>query len=226
MKRSEINELLRRAKNMFSEYRFALPKWAEWSPADWQKAGPEIEEIRANMLGWDVTDFGSGDFERRGLFLFTIRNGNPRRDTKPYAEKIMIVGVGQETPTHFHFNKMEDIINRGGGRLVLKLHNATPDGGLAEGSVTVSVDGIRRSIPAGGLVVLEPGESICLEQRCYHSFWAEGAPVLTGEVSMANDDEGDNRFLEPIGRFPKIDEDEEPLRLLVTDYARMLGERK
>jgi D-lyxose ketol-isomerase len=28
-----------------------------------------------NMLGWDITDFGSGNFYRRGLFLFTLRNG-------------------------------------------------------------------------------------------------------------------------------------------------------
>lgn len=42
------------------------------------------------MLGWDLTDFGSGDFARRGLFLFTMRNGAARRDAKPYAEKIMI----------------------------------------------------------------------------------------------------------------------------------------
>ena len=226
MKRSEINALLVHAEDFFAEYCFSLPPWAYWRPADWDGRGSEITEIRENMLGWDVTDFGSGDFERRGLFLFTVRNGNPKRDKKPYAEKIMIVRPNQETPMHFHFSKMEDIINRGGGRLMIKLHNATPDDGLANTPVAVSVDGIRRTVSAGSVVALDPGESICLEQRCYHSFWAEGSPVLTGEVSMANDDIADNRFLEPLGRFPEIEEDEAPLHLLVSDYAGRPGARR
>jgi len=37
-------------------------------------------------------------------------------------------------------------------------------------------------------------------------------------VSKVNDDANDNRFLEPAGRFPEIDEDEAPLYLLVSDY--------
>ena|SRR5690554_1431468 len=46
------------------------------------------------MLGWDITDFGSGEFYKRGLFLFTLRNGKYKVDKKPYAEKIMIVAPG------------------------------------------------------------------------------------------------------------------------------------
>ena len=30
----------------------------------------------------------------------------------------------------------------------------------------------------------------------------------------------DNRFLEPVGRFPEIEEDVAPVRLLVGDYSR------
>jgi len=33
------------------------------------------------------------------------------------------------------------------------------------------------------------------------------------------DDQADNRFLEVLGRFPEIKEDEEPLYLLVGDYG-------
>ena len=43
-------------------------------------------------------------------------------------------------------------------------------------------------------------------------------PVLIGEVSQCNDDNTDNRFYEPIGRFPTIEEDEAPYRLLCNEY--------
>jgi len=35
---------------------------------------------------------------------------------------------------------------------------------------------------------------------------------------VVNDDARDNRFHEPAGRFPEIEEDASPFRLLVTDY--------
>jgi len=133
----------------------------------------------------------------------------------------MIVGEEQLTLTHFHWNKTEDIINRGGGNLVVKLHNATNDDRLASTPVVVQIDGMTRRLSAGSEVVLAPGESITLTPRLYHSFWGEkgkGA-VFVGEVSSVNDDHGDNCFLEPQLRFPEIEEDESPLRLLVGDYA-------
>ena len=43
-------------------------------------------------------------------------------------------------------------------------------------------------------------------------------PVLLGEVSQVNDDNTDNRFYEPVGRFPAIEEDEPPYRLLCGEY--------
>ena len=223
MKRSEINAILKDAKAFFADHRFHLPPWAFYSLKDWEKIGPEADEIKRTCLGWDITDFCSGDYAKQGLLLFTVRNGSLKKGAKPYAEKIMIVGVGQETPMHFHFSKMEDIINRGGGRLVLELCNSTKSGDLAKSEVTVSVDGVKRTVPAGGKIILKPGESICLEQGVYHRFWAEKERVLTGEVSMTNDDHADNRFLVPLGRFPKIEEDAKPLHLLVSDYAAFLG---
>lgn len=223
MKRSEINEIQRSAEAFLREHRFYLPPWAFWDPRDWTTTGLETEEIRENFLGWDVTDFGSGDFWKRGLFLFTLRNGNPRRDKKPYAEKIMIVQEGQETPTHFHRIKMEDIINRGGGNLILELHRSDYQEQRSTLPLEVSVDGIRRTVQAGERIVLTPGESICLEPYVYHRFWAEEGRTLVGEVSVINDDRTDNRFLEPLGRFPEIEEDQEPLHLLVSDYAKYLG---
>lgn len=224
MKRSDINNILREADAFLREQRYHLPPFAYWTPAQWQSKGPEVREIVDKRLGWDITDFGSGEFDRVGLFLFTLRNGDLESlqagKGKLYAEKLLIVDVDQVTPFHFHWLKTEDIINRGGGRLVVQLYNATEDEGLADTPVTVSTDGVERTVPAGGTVELSPGESITLEPYCYHAFWATGGKVLVGEVSTVNDDSSDNRFLEPVGRFPAIEEDEAPLFLLVNDYDR------
>lgn len=57
--------------------------------------------------------------------------------------------VGQVTPMHFHWSKTEDIINRAGGKPVIQLYNATPEGELAESSVSVSVDAAEHTLPPG-----------------------------------------------------------------------------
>jgi D-lyxose ketol-isomerase len=224
MKRSEINQILKDAKAFMAEKQFFLPPWAYWSVDDWKKNKQEALEIMDNMLGWDITDFGSGNFHSRGLFLFTIRNGKFNVDKKPYAEKIMIVEENQETPMHYHWSKMEDIINRGGGNLVIELNNSTPDSQFNATPVHFKTDGVKRSVNAGGKVILTPGESICLEQGMYHRFYGETGKgkVLVGEVSMVNDDASDNCFYEKVGRFPEIVEDEKPLHLLVSDYANFI----
>ena len=85
MKRSEINLLITDAKAFFSEHKFELPPWAYWNPEDWNGKADLCAEIVENMLGWDLTDFGSGEYLNCGLLLFTIRNGNPQKDKKPYT---------------------------------------------------------------------------------------------------------------------------------------------
>jgi D-lyxose ketol-isomerase len=206
---------------------FQLPPFAHWSPEEWRSRGPECREIVACNLGWDITDFGLGPFEAFGLFLFTVRNGSPAEALKglgkPYAEKIMVVREGQVTPLHYHKFKMEDIINRGGGELLIKLHNSVAGGAPdMRRDVRVSMDGVEHVIPAGGTVTLRPGESITLPTYLQHEF--QGAPgkgwVMVGEVSRVNDDHTDNFFQREVGRFPQIEEDTEPFRLLMGDYAR------
>ncbi|MBR7091849.1 MAG: D-lyxose/D-mannose family sugar isomerase [Clostridia bacterium] len=223
MKRSEINRIIQDNTAFLEEHGFCLPPFAFFTPEEWAAKGHEYDEIRDNALGWDITDFGLGDFEKTGLFLFTLRNGNqkaPDRYPKPYAEKVMIVEVGQVTPFHYHWYKMEDIINRGGGELVVQLYNADGQTDLLdrETPVTVHSDGRIYQIPAGGTVRLKPGESITLHRKQYHSFWAEGAKTMVTEVSQCNDDAHDNRFLEPVGRFPQVEEDEKPAVLLCSEY--------
>jgi len=223
MKRSEINALIRESDDFLHQHQFHLPPFAYWRPEDWGSKGPEVAEIVDRRLGWDITDFGSGDIGKIGLRVFTIRNGNPANlrtgKGKLYAEKVLIVDVGQVTPLHYHWTKMEDIINRGGGTLVIQLYNGNEDGSKQNDTpVTVNLDGVTRTVPAGGLVRLTPGESITLEPYCYHAFWGEGSRVLVGEVSLVNDDNTDNCFFDKIGRFPTIEEDEPPLYLMVNDY--------
>ncbi len=226
MKRSSINRYIAEASAFFSEHRFHLPPYAEWTPGEWKKHGSEADGIRTCGLGWDVTDFNSGNFEGLGLTLFTLRNGALARgdkSSKVYAEKIMHVREKQLTPYHFHARKTEDIINRGGkgtGRLVVTLYNSTADGGFADTPITVVCDGIERTVEAGHSVVLGPGESITLTPRLYHAFHAEGGPCLIGEVSSVNNDDSDNYFKDPLPRYPQIEEDEEPIRLLCNEYPQ------
>jgi D-lyxose ketol-isomerase len=227
MKRSEINAIIREADAFMKAFGFHLPPFAYWTPTDWQNKGEEVREIVDHNLGWDITDFGSGDYGKIGLFLFTIRNGSLENlrtgQGKTYAEKVLISEVDQVTPLHFHWSKTEDIINRGGGRLALKLYNSTPEGQLAETEVQVSLDGVRHTFKAGHTVILNTGESITLPTGLYHEFWGVDSKVLVGEVSKVNDDAHDNRFFDTVGRFPEIEEDEAPLYLLVGDYPRYYG---
>jgi D-lyxose ketol-isomerase len=223
VKRSEINAIMRDASDFIRRRGFYLPPFANWTPADWASKADSAREIVESQMGWDITDFGHGNYEKDGLFMFTVRNGSPENiktmSGKLYCEKIMIVDVNQRTPMHFHWTKVEDIINRGGGKLVIKLFNSTSDERLADTDVTVSIDGLRHTLKAGDKVVLSPGESITLTSRLYHEFWGAESRVLVGEVSLVNDDRTDNCFYEPVGRFPEIEEDEPPLHLLVPDYA-------
>lgn len=67
-----------------------LPPFLSFTPEEWEEKGHEYDEIRDNAPGWDVTDYGEGDFDNLGLALITIRNGNVKDEKykKSYAEKI------------------------------------------------------------------------------------------------------------------------------------------
>lgn len=224
MKRSEINAALREMEAMIRDYRFALPPFCGFTPEEWQDKGHEYDEIRDNMLGWDITDYGLGDFDKVGFSLITLRNGNlamADKYAKTYAEKLLYLKEGQYSPMHFHWNKMEDIINRGGGVMLIRVYNSTPDEDLdRENPVHVHMDGQELVVPAGTQVRVAPGQSISIQPYMYHDFEVEPGtgPVLIGEVSQCNDDNTDNRFYELVGRFPAIEEDEPPYRLLCNEY--------
>jgi D-lyxose ketol-isomerase len=228
MKRSEINKILDETIQFMEKRQFYPPPFVYWTPSEWNCKGQEVSEIIQNQLGWDITDFGGNNFLKLGLVLITLRNGRFEdipKGGKNYAEKVLFIEEEQITPMHFHFNKQEDIINRGGGVLVVQVYNSTPDNKLADTSVSISTDGVRRTVKAGSLIELNPGESITLVPRLYHKFWGKKGTgkILVTEVSSVNDDRVDNYFLEKLPRFSDILEDEPPKYLLYADYAKFIN---
>jgi D-lyxose ketol-isomerase len=228
MKRSKINDILREGDDFIRSFGFRLPPFAYWTPDQMTARRDDISGILKARMGWDITDYGQGDFDKLGLFLFTVRNGS-QEDLKRgggmcYAEKIMISRHDQISPMHRHIVKAEDIINRGGATLALEMFESDNEGNIDRNAdVVVATDGIERRLKAGGVLLLEPGESVTLMPGNWHAFWGEGGDVLIGEVSAVNDDLTDNIFEAPIGRFADIDEDEDPIHLLVSDYDKWLA---
>lgn len=227
MKRSRVNAIMTEAAEMIARHGFVLPPFARWSPRDFAARADAARHVIEARCGWDITDYGLGDFDATGLFLFTLRNGR-LADLQAgrgmcYAEKLLISRRDQLSPMHTHVLKAEDIINRGGATLVVELYGSDDAGGFApDRGGMVMCDGLARSYGPGDKLRLGPGESVTLMPGDWHAFWGEGGDVLIGEVSTVNDDETDNVFRDPVGRFSEIEEDEAPLHLLVSDYARRL----
>lgn len=221
MKRSKVNEIIKEGHVFIKSFGQILPPFANWSP---EKIRSDVSKtIRERGLGWDITDYGQGKFDDLGLFLFTTRNGILANLSTGrgmlYAEKIMISGINQISPMHRHNLKTEDIINAGGGELIIMLFASDAEGSIDRSKpVTVQSDGIEVTVKAGGLLRLKPGQSVTLISGIWHAFWAEKSSCLIREVSTVNDDKTDNIFEQPIGRFSKIEEDEVPSHLLVSDY--------
>lgn len=228
MKRSRINQIIADADAMMRSHGFALPPFAYWTPQEFQARKETAQHVIDARCGWDITDYGAGDFDTMGLFLFTLRNGLladlQRGGGMCYAEKLLISRQDQLSPMHTHVIKAEDIINRGGATLVVELFGSDDAGHFADDrGGTVWLDGIRHNYTPGEKLRLAPGESVTLRPGDWHAFWGDGGDVLIGEVSTVNDDETDNIFREPIGRFANIEEDTDPTHLLVSDYRTWLS---
>ncbi|MTI02354.1 D-lyxose/D-mannose family sugar isomerase [Roseibium sp. RKSG952] len=221
MKRSEINRIKAEAQAFIHSFGAVLPPFADWSPD--QMRSEQAAGIRERSLGWDITDYGQGKFDELGLFLFTLRNGNEKDLSEGrgmlYAEKLLISRENQLSPMHRHIVKAEDIINRGGGDLVMEIYASDAKGGIdRDNPVVVPSDACPVTIQPGEHLRLKPGQSVTLMPGIWHAFWAEQGDCLIGEVSTVNDDRTDNVFEAPIPRFANIEEDAEPDFLLVADY--------
>lgn len=223
MKRSEINKFVHWAEELCEKYSISLPDFSRYTPK--QVSFFSEQNFAKTMLGWDITDFGSGDFLRCGAVLFTVRNGSvydPGLGT-PYAEKYIFMrdDAEQEIPMHYHIRKTEDIINRAGGILCVQVYARSDDGKIDLASpVTVYRDGIRYLAQAGEIIEITNGNSITLTPYMYHRFYTKkgSGDLVIGEVSAVNDDNTDNVFLDFRERFGRIEEDEAPYRLLVNEY--------
>ena len=227
MKRSTINDIIRSSDEFIRSFGFLLPKFAYFTPDTMVQRRSELGGIIDARLGWDITDYGVGKFDELGLFLFTVRNGDNEALKSGggmlYAEKIMISRRDQISPMHRHILKAEDIINRGGATLAIQMYESGPDGAIDDSlDVTVALDGIAHTQKPGEILMLDPGDSVTLLPGNWHKFWGEGGDVLIGEVSTVNDDVTDNVFVEKIGRFSDVEEDEPPVHLLVSDYDKWL----
>ncbi len=224
LQRSRINESIRIAIDAFRKAGISLPPFAYWSAEDWRGKGAEVDEIRCCALGWDVTDFGSGDFDRIGRTLFTLRNGSLQHNQYPktYAEKLLFDPEGQRAPAHFHRSKREDIINRVGGNVLVQLTKAGPDDSWSEEEFTVQVDGETVHAKPGLTVRLCPGQSLCIPPRTIHQFWGEEGKGITisSEVSSVCDDQSDNYFMTPSLRYPRVEEDEPRQFYLCHEYPK------
>lgn len=189
MKRSQVNEAVRRATAFFQANGWSLPP----NPA------------------WDVTDFGLGCFEKEGLVLLNLAN------EAEYCEKLMFAEKHQQTPAHCHRKKKEDIICRH-GLLVVQVWPESPATADPGASFRVQVNNNMRSVFSGQELRLKAGERITLEPGVYHLFYPESEGCIISEVSTANDDLNDNFFVNPdIGRFSEIEEDEAALVKLISD---------
>ncbi len=188
MKRSQINTAIKDSTLFFQSNGWTLPP------------NPH----------WDVTDFGLGDFKDYGLVLVNLA------EEQEYCEKLMYAIKGQKTPSHTHKLKKEDIICRT-GKLAIQVWYGQSK--VADSKLfSINVNGVPIQFKSGEVIRLNSGERVTLIPGIYHEFYPESEECIIGEVSTANDDEHDNYFVNPdVGRFSKIDEDEDALVKLVSD---------
>ncbi len=227
MKRSEIQQAVRWARDFLQQNNFALPMFADWTPEEWKRRRKEADVIIRTMRGWDVTTFGHDDFSKMGAVLFTIRNGLPDGSAGcPYAEKLILMKEGQVLPNHYHLQKTEDIINRGGGILLIRVYNSLPDGKVdLENDVRILTDGTERYVPAGTDVEITRGNSMTIYPGLYHLFTPKPGcgDLIVGEVSSVNDDRTDNYFEDSRPRFIPVEEDCPITVPLCNEYEDLFG---
>lgn len=230
MKRSQVNQEIRWAKALLEKSNIKLPPFGYWTMKEWTSGERNLDIIKEVMLGWDITDYGKNKFNELGAILFTLRNGS-LKDSKigtPYAEKLILLKEGQRLPIHHHRSKTEDIINRAGGVLAIKLYNSLENGEVDyKSKVSVDLDGVKHIFAAGEEIDIYPGNSITLRPYVYHLFWAKAGcgDLVCGEVSSINDDNTDNFNAEDVSRFSTVEEDEPILHPLCNEYVNVLGDK-
>lgn len=224
MTRSKINQLLKEAAGFFQDdCALRLPDFAFYAPGVWRTLGPEADEIRRCELGWEVLQFG-GDFDQLGCVALTLRNGVPSApvEGRAYSERFVYLREGQAVPFYYHRTRGKDLVNRGCGGLTVELYKATPDGAFDAAPVFTRVDGVAVELPPGGLLELEPGESVYVPAGTYHRFADKAGRGASLAVEIGGVDLGlaDMRFADAADEPTAfdIDEDEAPVTHLRHEY--------
>ena len=198
MKRSAINAIMRESEAFMRSFGFILPPFSRWSPDEMRARKGEIDGITGASLGWDITDFGLGDFEQTGLFLFhraqrplcrsaaRTRHALCRKgDDRPQGSGDANAPASSEGRRHHQSRR-----RHAGDRAVWRYRRPVRP---VQGT-RVATDGIWRELAPGHKLRLSPGESVTLMPGDWHAFWGEGADVFVAEVSTVNDDNTDNIF--------------------------------
>lgn len=219
MKRSLINNRIQQAIVKFKENSVLLPPQASWDFGKWKSNEKTANEWNLRNLGWDITDFGLGDYDKYGGILFTVLNSEIASEAdQPYSKKYLIRQKNQGAPLHYHAKKIETITCIGRGTLQIQVYNQGNDGELdKEKKVKILINSFLEELTPGSIIKLKPGESIRIPNRLYHSFKALDNYVISEEVSGVNNDKNDNFWLSNVGRFPEIKEDVKPTFLLCTE---------
>ena len=118
----------------------------------------------------------------------------------------------EDTPPTLHFAIMADTLKHGLEQQIEQFLMEHPTTKL------VVIDTLQR--------VRGTGSDSNLYANDYQDVEVEpgSGAALLGEVSQCNDDNTDNSFNPPVGRFPKIEEDEAPYRLLCNEYLAAKGQ--
>ena len=66
MQRSRINAIIREAEGIIASHGFVLPPFAGWSPEEFVAGRDRARAVIDARLGWDITDYGAGDYDRMG----------------------------------------------------------------------------------------------------------------------------------------------------------------
>lgn len=215
------------ADEFIRSFGIALPPFVYWTPDEMRANADIARAVLEGRMRWDITDYGQGNFDELGLFLFMLSNGR-LSDLQAgggmcYAEKLLISKQDQISPMHRHHLKAEDTINRGGAAMAIELKGSVPDGSFdPDAGGVVMCDGTERRFDAGKVLLFAPGESVTLMLGDWHNFGGEGGDVLIGEVSTVSNYDTGNWFRECLGRFAAIDEDVAPTHLSVSDYGTWL----
>lgn len=200
MKRSEINRALAWAEELLAQAGIRLPRYAYWDMDKWAENKEQLDNIRERQLGWDVTDYGA--------VCYTLRNGEPCR------ERCILMREGQRAPLCVQ-TKRAELIHRAGGLLSVELWRADANGVPTDAPVTLRSDGLERTLPAGGELLIYPGDSLSLVPGMAYSF---GPKPGYGDIVLSE--------LAQPGRDAvaamEIDEDERVLHPLCHEYAKLI----